>query len=82
MNGEQRQQGQTGQMLMPVIALIQHISQTFWLNPGDIVLTGTPEGVGALAEGDKLSMTLNGYPIGQTHVVLQSCASFIQGKSI
>ncbi|OOE89241.1 fumarylacetoacetate hydrolase family protein [Salinivibrio sharmensis] len=80
-NGEMRQQGNSATMLMPVIALIQHISQTFWLNPGDIVLTGTPEGVGVLENGDLLSLSLEGQHLAQTQVEVQSGEAFIQGKS-
>ncbi|OOE35450.1 isomerase/hydrolase [Salinivibrio kushneri] len=81
-NGERRQQGNSASMLMPVIALIQHISQTFWLNPGDIVLTGTPEGVGVLENRDLLSLSLEGQHLAQPQVVVQSDEAFIQGKSV
>jgi len=57
-NGEARQYGHTGQMLMPTFELISHISRWFTLEPGDVVLTGTPSGVAALAAGDQLRMHL------------------------
>ena len=57
-NGELKQDGNTGQMLTPVVPLITYISQFFSLQPGDVVLTGTPEGVGPLQEGDALSLEL------------------------
>ncbi len=57
-NGELRQHGDTGQMLMPTFALLSHISHCFTLEPGDLVLTGTPAGVGPLASGDRLRMHL------------------------
>jgi 2-keto-4-pentenoate hydratase/2-oxohepta-3-ene-1,7-dioic acid hydratase in catechol pathway len=47
-------------MLMPVIALIRHASARFSLWPGDVVLTGTPSGVGPLLPGDRLSAELHG----------------------
>ena len=53
-NSKTRQKGHTGQMLFPIFELISHISQSFTLEPGDIVLTGTPAGVGPLRSGDKL----------------------------
>lgn len=57
-NGELKQQGNTSQMLVPIVQLIQYASRHFTLNAGDIILTGTPAGVGALAVGDKLEASL------------------------
>lgn len=58
-NGQLRQQGCTDAMLFPVLELIAHMSQSFTLEPGDIILTGTPAGVGPLAAGDQLEATLS-----------------------
>lgn len=58
-NGELRQQGDTAMMINPVIALICHLTQYFTLLPGDVVLTGTPKGVGQLAVGDALTLSLD-----------------------
>lgn len=57
-NGEMRQSGHTGLMLFPTFELIAHISEHFTLEPGDVVFTGTPAGVGALQSGDQLEMKL------------------------
>lgn len=57
-NGEIRQQGNSGNMLWQWPQLLAHISQTFTLYPGDIVLTGTPKGVGPLHSGDHLQASL------------------------
>ena len=57
-NGERRQSGEVGDMLTPPAELISYISQHFTLLPGDVVLTGTPEGVAALNPGDSLSLVL------------------------
>ena len=46
-------------MLFPVIELLREITTTFQLKKGDIVLTGTPKGVGRLSEGDALAMSLS-----------------------
>ena len=46
-------------MMTPVESLLTYISQYFSLMPGDLVLTGTPAGVGALAEGDNLCIELS-----------------------
>ncbi|MDN7137565.1 fumarylacetoacetate hydrolase family protein [Pseudidiomarina sp. 1ASP75-14] len=53
-----QQQGEATQMLMPIAELIAHISHTFTLEPGDVVLTGTPAGVGPLHVGQQLDLHL------------------------
>lgn len=59
-NGELRQDGNSANMLTPVIPLICYISRFFTLQPGDLVLTGTPAGVGPLRPGDHLRAELVG----------------------
>ncbi|MDA8646636.1 fumarylacetoacetate hydrolase family protein [Porticoccaceae bacterium] len=54
-----KQNGNTADMMTPVESLLTYISQYFSLMPGDLVLTGTPAGVGALAEGDNLCIELS-----------------------
>lgn len=58
-NGEMRQQGSSANMLFPILPLIAHISKHFSLQPGDVILTGTPAGVGPLSVGDSLSCKLS-----------------------
>ena len=58
-NGELKQNGNSADMLTPVLPLLAYISQFFTLQPGDIVLTGTPAGVGPLTLGDKLQLSLS-----------------------
>lgn len=57
-NGELRQQGNSAAMLMPIITLLQHIAEIFTLEPGDVVITGTPAGVGTLNNGDRLELAI------------------------
>lgn len=57
-NGEVRQQGNSSEMMHAIVPLIQHIAGQFSLQPGDVVLTGTPAGVGPLQSGDQLIMEL------------------------
>lgn len=57
-NGDVRQQGNSSAMLFPMIELVAHISHWFTLQPGDVVLTGTPAGVAALQSGDELELRL------------------------
>lgn len=66
-NGVRRQQGSTVDMITPVLALLQYISTIFTLQPGDVVMTGTPEGVAALASGDVLELAMPGLRV-TTHV--------------
>ena len=59
-NGEPRQRGNTRQMILGIFELIAHISRSFSLLPGDVVLTGTPAGVAELRPGDQLVLGLAG----------------------
>ena len=68
-NGELRQDGNSADMLTPVLPLLVYISQFFTLAPGDIVLTGTPAGVGPLAVGDNLEISLGDIINVQTNIV-------------
>ncbi len=57
---ELRQAGRTSQMLHDVAALVSYVSEAFTLLPGDVILTGTPSGVGRLSEGDEVTVTVEG----------------------
>lgn len=59
-NGTVRQDGNTRDMVFPVAYLISFISSVMTLLPGDVILTGTPEGVGPLVDGDSVSVTVEG----------------------
>lgn len=58
-NGEMRQAGNTSQMIFPVPFLLRYISQVMTLNPGDLIATGTPAGVGALQDGDTVEVEID-----------------------
>ncbi len=60
LNEELRQSGDTAKMIFPVDRLIAHISRYMTLKIGDLIYTGTPVGVGAVAIGDRLRATLEG----------------------
>ncbi|QKJ87347.1 fumarylacetoacetate hydrolase family protein [Paramixta manurensis] len=62
-NGEVRQHGTTADMITPILPLIAYMSQFFTLRAGDVILTGTPEGVGPMHAGDKLEVSLAGHGI-------------------
>lgn len=58
-NGQRQQDGNSGDMITPVGELLAYISRYFTLNPGDVVMTGTPAGVGPLHSGDSLQVRLD-----------------------
>lgn len=58
-NGKIQQQSNSKQMLFPIIPLISYMSSMFTLNPGDVILTGTPAGVGELVVGDELELEIS-----------------------
>jgi 2-keto-4-pentenoate hydratase/2-oxohepta-3-ene-1,7-dioic acid hydratase in catechol pathway len=57
-NGTVRQHARTSEMHYDVPALIAYVSQVMTLLPGDVLLTGTPEGGGPLTDGDEVSVTV------------------------
>jgi len=59
-NGELRQHGQTADMIFPVPHLLAYTSAFMTLVPGDVVLTGTPSGVGELHRGDTVEVAVEG----------------------
>ncbi|WP_462165025.1 fumarylacetoacetate hydrolase family protein [Pseudoalteromonas xiamenensis] len=70
-NGELKQHGDSALMLFPLERLLREISQSFTLEPGDIVLTGTPKGVDVLNDGDELTLQLLDYPPAQGQVAIE-----------
>lgn len=59
-NGELRQMGSTRDMVFPVRQLVAYASSVMTLEPGDVLLTGTPAGVGLLNDGDELLTSIEG----------------------
>jgi 2-keto-4-pentenoate hydratase/2-oxohepta-3-ene-1,7-dioic acid hydratase in catechol pathway len=62
-NGVERQKGRTEQMQFSIPFLLSYISQIMRLEPGDLVATGTPAGVGRLASGDVVEVEVSGVGI-------------------
>lgn len=58
-NGERRQSGSTADMIFAPARLVSFISSVMTLLPGDVILTGTPAGVGPLREGDEVSIEID-----------------------
>jgi 2-keto-4-pentenoate hydratase/2-oxohepta-3-ene-1,7-dioic acid hydratase in catechol pathway len=59
-NGEERQRGSSAQMVFPIPLLLSYISDIMTLEPGDLIATGTPSGVGRLAPGDVVEVEIEG----------------------
>lgn len=61
-NGELRQNSQVAQLIWNVAETIEHLSAAWTLMPGDLIFTGTPEGVGAVVRGDQINARITGLP--------------------
>jgi acylpyruvate hydrolase len=59
-NGELRQDGSTAMMIHSIPAIVSYMSGIFTLEPGDVILTGTPAGVGPLKAGDRVVAEIPG----------------------
>ena len=59
-NGTERQRGRSSEMVFSIPALLAYISRIMTLEPGDLVATGTPSGVGPLAAGDSVEVEIPG----------------------
>lgn len=75
-NGERMQHGRTADMIFPVDRLIEYVSQYMTLEPGDIIATGTPAGVGAfrkppvwLKPGDRVRVEVSGVGVLENTVI-------------
>jgi 2-keto-4-pentenoate hydratase/2-oxohepta-3-ene-1,7-dioic acid hydratase in catechol pathway len=60
LNGEKRQSASTADLIFPVEDLVHFISRVMTLLPGDIIATGTPEGVGPMSPGDRVEVRIEG----------------------
>jgi 2-keto-4-pentenoate hydratase/2-oxohepta-3-ene-1,7-dioic acid hydratase in catechol pathway len=59
-NGEVRQRARTSTMMFPPAVVVAYVSQVMTLLPGDVILTGTPAGVGPLSPGDRVEVEIEG----------------------
>jgi 5-oxopent-3-ene-1,2,5-tricarboxylate decarboxylase/2-hydroxyhepta-2,4-diene-1,7-dioate isomerase len=73
-NGKQVQQGSTRDLITDVPGLIQYLSSFMTLSAGDVILTGTPEGIVNVNEGDEVICEIEG--LGRLHNTLGSDAAF------
>ncbi|MDX6227301.1 MAG: hypothetical protein QOI76_691 [Frankiales bacterium] len=71
-NGAERQRGRTSDMIHSVPALVEFVSHVMTLLPGDIILTGTPAGVGPLQVGDVATVEIEGIGALTNHVTARA----------
>jgi 2-keto-4-pentenoate hydratase/2-oxohepta-3-ene-1,7-dioic acid hydratase in catechol pathway len=69
-NGDLRQEGDTADMIFGVPTLVEWVSSVMTLLPGDVILTGTPGGIGALHDGDHVKVEISGIGALDNEVIL------------
>jgi len=67
-NGELRQDGSTADFIFPIPEIITEITSRITLEPGDIIATGTPAGVGPLQHGDIVEIEIEGIGVLRNYV--------------
>jgi 2-keto-4-pentenoate hydratase/2-oxohepta-3-ene-1,7-dioic acid hydratase in catechol pathway len=67
-SGASRQDGATSNMIFDVPTIVAYVSRMMTLEPGDLVVTGTPEGVGPLVDGDVLEIDVSGVGVLRANV--------------
>jgi 2-keto-4-pentenoate hydratase/2-oxohepta-3-ene-1,7-dioic acid hydratase in catechol pathway len=75
LNGETRQSSSTSDLLFSVPQLVSYLSQAISLQPGDVIITGTPSGVGQIAPGDVMEIELEGVGVLRNPVVAETKAA-------
>lgn len=71
-NGEVKQDSNTSDLLFPVAHLIAYISAAMTLLPGDVIMTGTPSGIGPIAPGDSVEIEVEGVGVLRNPVVAEA----------
>ena len=69
MNGDPRQAGRTSQLTFGPAELVEFVSHVMTLLPGDVILTGTPAGVGPMEVGDTVEVEVEGIGVLRNQVV-------------
>jgi 2-keto-4-pentenoate hydratase/2-oxohepta-3-ene-1,7-dioic acid hydratase in catechol pathway len=70
-NGQIRQSGHTSDLVFDVPTLIAHISDAITLQPGDVIMTGTPAGYGPIRPGDDIEIEISGIGTLRNHVIVE-----------
>ena len=71
-NGDERQAASTADMIFKLPRILSHLSKFMTLNPGDIIATGTPEGVSPVQDGDVIEISITGLGTLRNRVVRQT----------
>jgi 2-keto-4-pentenoate hydratase/2-oxohepta-3-ene-1,7-dioic acid hydratase in catechol pathway len=69
LNGKLKQSGNTKNLIFPIPYLVKFISQVMTLNPGDIIATGTPAGIGPMNPGDRVDVQIEGIGVLSNRVL-------------
>ena len=69
-DGVLRQRGDTSLMLRPIALLLTQLDRWYGLESGDLIFTGTPEGVGPIASGNVLELEMDGVPAAGSRFVV------------
>src|SRR5437764_13393901 len=80
-NGELRQSTRTSRMIYSVAQLISFASQSLMLLPGDVILSGTPAGVGPIHAGDQLEAAIDNWPRLRNSVAIAPNATSCEGRT-
>lgn len=75
LNGETRQSSSTSDLLFSVPELVSYLSRAITLMPGDVIITGTPSGVGEIAPGDEMEIEMEGVGVLQNPVIGEAAAA-------
>src|SRR6266480_1753534 len=81
-NGELRQSTRTSRMIYSVAQIISFASQSLTLLPGDVILTGTPAGVGPIRAGDQLEAAIDNWPRLRNRVSVADSAPIARAEEI
>ena len=68
-NGAARQSSNVAKLIWTIAETIEHLSKAWALQPGDLIFTGTPEGVAAVVAGDRLEGSVGGLPVLKLEIV-------------
>jgi 2-keto-4-pentenoate hydratase/2-oxohepta-3-ene-1,7-dioic acid hydratase in catechol pathway len=72
LNGQVRQSSNTSDLVFDVTYLVSYISQAITLRPGDVIITGTPQGIGPMVPGDVVEVEIEGIGVLQNPVVAEA----------
>jgi 2-keto-4-pentenoate hydratase/2-oxohepta-3-ene-1,7-dioic acid hydratase in catechol pathway len=75
LNGKRMQSSRTSQFVFSVDRLVSFISQVMTLHPGDLIITGTPAGIGSMKPGDEVEVRIEGIGVLKNRVAIKRCSA-------